>query len=147
MKYLTETALLIMILVVQVKLDAQIAGGKVGVVERVNSGNSEVIINLSVDGNTVKLGDILYVKIENSIVRLIVTFPMQTVAKTRVDGKNKALIKKILKGMPVYRYHADPEADNQINDDKAESRESKPGNILYEDSIRKETKTPGIEFK
>jgi len=85
-------------------LQSQNDGEKVGDVNQIDKKNKEVIVSSSTASNIIQMGDLLYVRIDDKIVKLRATFPMQTITKCKAEGENRQQWIKIEKGMPVYRY-------------------------------------------
>lgn len=77
---------------------------KVGEVTGIDKKSGEILVGSPKAGDDIKMGDLLFVKINGKIVELRAVFPMMTIAKCRAEGKNRSLWKNIEKGMPVYRY-------------------------------------------
>jgi hypothetical protein len=64
---------------------------------------SEVVVAISSPRNTVQMGDVIFVVINDEKVFLDVVFPMQTVSKCRLQKKSTKFADKIKTNMPVYR--------------------------------------------
>ncbi len=62
---------------------------------------NEIIVSSSRAADLIRMGDRLFVMVNGKKVTLIVTFPMMTVAKCK--SSNMSEIKKISKGMPVFK--------------------------------------------
>ncbi|HPS58769.1 MAG TPA: DUF1566 domain-containing protein [Spirochaetota bacterium] len=94
----------VMAIAITSMLHSQTDGEKLGFVRDIDNKTSEIIVGSSNAADDIKMGDLLYVRIDGKIIKLRATFPMQTVAKCKAEGKNRALWRKIEKGMAVYRY-------------------------------------------
>lgn len=81
-------------------------------VNSIDYSKGEIIITTKGRGDTVKMGDLLYIKIDGNIVLLRAVFPMMTITKCKAEGKNSYLWRKAEKGFPVYRYEAGIEKIN-----------------------------------
>ncbi len=77
-------------------------GAVIGKVNSVNKKTKEIIVNTE-SGKVLKLGDKVYVRIEETPVILKVTFPMLTTLKCKPDKNNKNF-SLIAKGQTVYKY-------------------------------------------
>ncbi len=104
----------VLMLVLSGLLYSQSEGKKVGTVKQVNKKTREIVVGSSSAAKDIKMGDLLYVRVEGKVVRLRATFPMQTVAKCRAEGKNKALWGHIARGMDVYRYQSGMDQDHEV---------------------------------
>jgi len=105
----------------------QSEGERVGQITQVNMKTGEIIVGSPSAAKDIKMGDLLYVRIEYKVVQLRATFPMQTVAKCKAEGNNRKLWTKAVKGMPVYRWKegiADgrPAGDNKPVVDRVKER-------------------------
>lgn len=98
------------------------AGKEVGSVGGIDAAKKEIIVNVKA-GHNFAMGDVLEVYAENRKIVLEVTFPMQTIVKSKVRGNGK--ISALKKGMPVYVFSK----DNPVEDitDKKE--------VIREDSV------------
>ncbi len=85
-------------------LRSQTEGEKIGEIKQLVMKTGEVIVGSPTAGSDITMGDLLYIRIEKKIVLLRATFPMQTIAKCKAEGKNHALWTKAVIGMSVYRY-------------------------------------------
>jgi hypothetical protein len=81
---------------------AQSDGAKLGEVKKVDRRSGEIIVSLPASANDIKIGDLLYTRVNGSVVLLRATFPMQTLVKCRAEGKNSSLLTSA--GSTVYRY-------------------------------------------
>jgi len=82
------------------------AGKETGDIRSVNPGNKEIIVNVK-SGADLKMGELLEIKSDTGRILLEVTFPMQTVAKCKINGKGR--LSDLKKGMTVYRYNKEDE--------------------------------------
>lgn len=106
MNFVARSAIIIALLIIASTgtLHSQTEGEKVGEVKQIDTKTSEVYVGSPSAGIDIQMGDLLYVRIEGKAVQLRATFPMQTIAKCKAEGKNRALLKKAEKGMSVYRF-------------------------------------------
>ena len=79
-------------------------GIKIGEVFKLDQTKSEVIIRGTDFGKTVKLGDILYFRVEGKVVMIRVTFNMMASARCVAEGSNKEMWTKAQKSMLVYKW-------------------------------------------
>ncbi len=75
-----------------------------GVIYQIKEYSGEVTISSPVAGETLKMGDALYIKIGTAKVILKVTFPMQTVARCTVLPHHRGFMAQLAAGMPVFKY-------------------------------------------
>ncbi len=94
-------------------------GDKVADVYKLDIKNGEVIIGSPNASDNIKMGDLLYVRIDGKVVLLRTSFPMMTSAKCKPEGKNYILWTKAIKGMAVYRFK------NGIEDQENEIAQNK----------------------
>lgn len=106
MNFLKINTLTLVILTITLSgiLYSQVEGEKVGEVKQINKKNGEVIVGSPAASKNIKMGDLLYIRIEGKVVQLRATFPMQTISKCRTEGSNSDLWLKIKTGMTVYRW-------------------------------------------
>ncbi len=104
-KALTVSAAFIFTLVLL--LPTRSEGIKLGTVKKVDIRSGEIIVGSSTAARDIRMGDLMYVLVEGKTLIFKATFPMQTIARCRFEGKNRALIAKVRKGMPVYRYRGE----------------------------------------
>jgi len=105
MNFKCKTALIIVITIAAAGiLHSQTEGVKVGVVQDIDKKAGVITVASPTAGTDIKMGDLLYVRIDGKLVQLRATFPMMTIAKCKAEGKNRALWTKAEKGMTVYRY-------------------------------------------
>ena len=75
-----------------------------GTVASVNKNSKEIILNFADVGRSIKMGDRLYLVIDDKAVIMTATFPMMTTGKCRLEAKYSKYLNSITKGMKVYRY-------------------------------------------
>jgi len=75
---------------------------QVSKVIEVKPSSFEVTVAVS-DAGGLKMGDKLFIEINNTICALDVNFPMMTVARCKMIGGTRTLINQVKKDMPVYR--------------------------------------------
>jgi hypothetical protein len=97
-------------------LYSQTEGGKVGEVKQISKTAGEVIVGSPTASKDIKMGDLLYVRVEGKAVQLRATFPMQTISKCRAEGPNRELWSKIKTGMTVYRWKTGIEDITPVQD-------------------------------
>jgi hypothetical protein len=51
-----------------------------------------------------KVGELVYIEIDGNYVIMSATFPMMTLSKCQLEGKDIKYFDKLAKGMPVYKY-------------------------------------------
>lgn len=109
MKFIKTTGLIIAVMIITAygNLQSQTEGEKVGEVKQVDQSAGVVVVGSPTAGSDIKMGDLLYMRIDSKVVLVRATFPMQTVAKCKPEGKNRDIWTKAEKGMPVYRYNKD----------------------------------------
>lgn len=100
-------------------LHSQSDGVKVGEVTQIDKKAGEIIVGSPTAGADIKMGDLLYVRIDGKVVHLRSTFPMMTVSKCKPEGKNRSLWTKTEKGAPVYRHREGVEDSTEIGKDVA----------------------------
>ncbi len=116
-------------------LHSQTEGEKVGEVSQLDKKSGEVIVGSPTAGSDIAMGDLLYLIIDGKIVQLRATFPMQTIARCKAEGKNRALWTKTEKGMPVYRFKKGVESSEAVTPDRVNtfiSRGPGGGWIFYD---------------
>jgi len=72
-------------------------------VVEINAAKKEIVIGGSDLGSKLFIGNIVYLNIDNEDVKLIVVFPMLTVAKCRLLDKKSSYLTKIELKSPVYK--------------------------------------------
>lgn len=75
-----------------------------GTIGSINKLTGEVLVNLPESGNKVKIGDLLYVRVNGKAVIMKSVFPMMTVTKCRLEKDYTGQINNLSKGATVYRY-------------------------------------------
>ncbi len=78
-------------------------GMYIGKIHSLNRGSRELVVNVE-NGNNYHIGDTIYVRTEDSIAVMEVTFPMMTVLKCRLLKDYHKSFNKIEKGMSVFLY-------------------------------------------
>jgi len=76
---------------------------QVASIHQVHARNNQVIIASGNIGETLKIGDRVYVKLGDTRVTLEVVFPMQTVAKCVPVGQDGMYLRLLTPGMPVFK--------------------------------------------
>lgn len=99
--------------------------GKIG---SIDSGKNEITINVE-SGQTVKMGEQLYVRAGGVVVIMEATFPMQTIVKCRLVKASSGYLKNLEKGMSVFKYDKSAIVDNDKNIKYKSGRVQKIGNI------------------
>lgn len=95
----------LMIFIIQYAAVAQESGPeKVAVVYKIERASKTVIIASPRAGLILKMGDLVYITLNDRPVVMTVTFPMQTVAKCQVARSHEKYFDDIQKDMEVYRY-------------------------------------------
>jgi hypothetical protein len=91
-------------------------GQLIGKISRINMQNGEITISAPNAGETIKMGDKLYSRINNKVVIMVSTFPMMAQSKCRFVPGYKNYINSIKNGDPVYRYISgiESESDNDV---------------------------------
>lgn len=102
-------------------------GVKIGEIRQINKKSGDIMVGSPTAGSDILMGDLLYVRVEGKAVQLRSTFPMQTLARCRAEGKNRELWTKIKKGLPVYRWRSDI-TDEIIREESEEFKDSKEEN-------------------
>lgn len=117
MKHLNKTCLILTLFTIASSgiLHSKSGQIKVGEVTGVDKKSGEIIVGSPSSGDTIKMGDLLYVRIDGKIVQLRAVFPMMTISKCKAEGKNRALWKMINKGMPVYRFTDGTTDSTEVN--------------------------------
>ncbi len=82
----------------------QTEGIKIADVYKFDTKTGELIVSSPKASSDIKMGDLLYMRIEGKVVLLRASFPMMTTAKCKPEGKNYMLWAKARKGMPVFRF-------------------------------------------
>ncbi len=81
-------------------MDGEVAG-KIG---KIDKPSAEIAVNTGDNGDQIKMGDKLYVRIDGIPVIMKATFPMLTLVKCRLDNEYKNRLKDLKQGMTVYKY-------------------------------------------
>jgi len=82
------------------------AGKIVGKIGNIDARTKEVTVNLK-SGINLNMGELLEIRTENGNINLVVTFPMQTIARCKIKGDGK--LSDLSKGMEVCRYSKEAE--------------------------------------
>ena len=88
-------------------------GISVGVVQNIDLKSGILTVASSGKGDPIKMGDLLYIRVDGKVVLLRATFPMMTTSKCKPEGKNRKLSHKAEKNMEVYRFKRGIE-DSQV---------------------------------
>jgi len=99
--------------------------GKIG---SIDTGKKEIIINIE-SGRNVKMGEKLYVRIDDKVVIMEATFPMLTTAKCKLVKGSTEYFKQLEKGIRVYKYDKSAVEDKDSDKEKNEQTAGKPGEI------------------
>jgi len=94
-------------------------GEELGKVGEVNKASGEITVNVPNSGQKIKMGDILYVRIDGAVVKMRAVFPMMTIARCKIEQSDKQNIILIKKGLTVWRYkkgveNIDPESESTV---------------------------------
>lgn len=79
-------------------------GEKVGKIGEVNKKTKEIIVESSEVQEKIQIGTKLYVRIDDKVVIMEATYPMQTVAKCKLAKSDAAYLPRIKKGQEVFLY-------------------------------------------
>jgi len=89
-------------------------GEQAGKIGDVNKKNGEITVESPKAAEKIQMGTKLYVRIDDRVVSMTATFPMQTVAKCKLVKADAAYLGKIKKGLPVYIYTAGVEKKDEV---------------------------------
>ncbi len=100
----TDNSLVALMIIAFIFLGSQlIAKSKyAGMVSRVSKSNKEIIVRSPNAFKKFYMGKKVYLKINGKTVSMLVTFPMATVAKCKLIGRDKRYLSRIKKNMKVY---------------------------------------------
>jgi len=79
-------------------------GVNIGKISEINKISGEVTVASSKAGESIRMGDFLYIRIKGKTVLMKATFPMMTVAKCRLLPGYGKYLKEIPKNSPVFAY-------------------------------------------
>lgn len=74
---------------------------QIGTIQTLNAGKREIVIATK---RMLKVGELVYIEIDGNYVIMSATFPMMTLSKCQLEGKDIKYFDKLAKGMPVYKY-------------------------------------------
>ncbi|PKL16290.1 MAG: hypothetical protein CVV49_17025 [Spirochaetae bacterium HGW-Spirochaetae-5] len=92
-------------------------GISVGVVQSIDLKSGILTVATSGKGDPIKMGDLLYIRVDDKVVLLRATFPMMTTSKCKPEGKNRKLFHKAEKNMEVFRFKRGVEDSQSIAKD------------------------------
>ena len=100
-------------------------GQKIGTIKEINSASREILVSLESGSAPVKMGDRIYVRINEKPVIMKSTFPMMTVTKCKLEEDYQKLITQLKPGMQVFMY------EKGVTDSAGETNiEVTPGKIV-----------------
>lgn len=103
-------------------------GKYVGKIGSIDKDKKEVIVNIE-GGWSIKMGEQLYVRIDDEVVIMEASFPMQTTTKCKLFKTGASYFKYLEKGMSVYKYDSAVIKDNDNESINKAGKVKKIGNI------------------
>ncbi len=79
-------------------------GPLIGSVGKIIKGRGEIVVKSKKAGQTIRMGDKMYVRIDGKVAVMEAIFPMQSIAKCRLLPKYRSFLKRLKPNMPVYKY-------------------------------------------
>ncbi|MCP4135663.1 MAG: hypothetical protein GY754_32140 [bacterium] len=78
-------------------------GKLIGIVKEINYGTGQIILGSKRIGKLVKMGDRVYVIVDDNKIYMKVSFPMQSIAKCRIAPEHRKFLNKIKKRVAAYK--------------------------------------------
>lgn len=129
MKYKTLIIAAVSIYIITLSPILMSGDGKyVGKIGSIDKDKKEVIVNIE-SGSGIRMGEELYVRIDDKVVVMEATFPMQTTARCKLLKTGAGYFKNLEQGMSVYKYDRAVIKDHDKKSTNKAGQVEKIGNI------------------
>lgn len=92
---------------------AQVDGERIGEVKQIDQKRGQLIVSSTAE---IKMGEVLYLRIDGKVVKLRAIFPMQSLCTCRAEDKNRGPWANTVIKMPVFRWNKDIEDITILNE-------------------------------